>query len=196
MRAGVVGTCDAQIWEDTQELRLVVDWYELLWSLATTMTVKVVVGLLMVEALKASPLPMPMPQLIVKSQSNLFREQPGRQIDLSQVLPTKELFWLNLEEVSGWCGMMDFSCSESRTRKELKGDPLSKKKCINNFLKPLIVGAYWWNTQMKKKIQGRHNGSDFLAQLCGQNAKVAEIEQILMGGRLHFPEQLMRWFAA
>ena len=69
------------------------------------MTVKVVVGLLMVEALRASPLPMPMPmpmpQLIVKSQSNLFREQPGRQIDLSQVLPTKELFWLNLEEVSG-----------------------------------------------------------------------------------------------
>ena len=68
------------------------------------MTVKVVVGLLMVEALRASPLPMPMPmpvpQLIVKSQSNLFREQPGRQIDLSQVLPTKELFWLNLEEVS------------------------------------------------------------------------------------------------
>ena len=65
------------------------------------MTVKVVVGLLMVEALRASPLPMPMPmpQLIVKSQSNLFREQPGRQIDLSQVLPTKELFWLNLEEV-------------------------------------------------------------------------------------------------
>lgn len=49
---------------------------------------------------------------------------------------------------------------------------------------------------MKKKIQGRHNGSDFLAQLCGQNAKVAEIEQILLGGRLHFPEQLMRWFAA
>ena len=59
------------------------------------------VGLALVKAMTASPLPMPMPmpQLIVKSQSNLFREQPGRQIDLSQVLPTKELFWLNLEEV-------------------------------------------------------------------------------------------------
>ena len=73
------------------------------------MTVKVVVGLLLVKTLTASPLPMPIPspQLIVKSQSNLFREQPGRQIDLSQVLPTKELFWLNLEEVGyiviGFC---------------------------------------------------------------------------------------------
>ena len=65
------------------------------------MAVKLVVGLLLVKTLTASPLPMPIPspQLIVKSQSNLFREQPGRQIDLSQVLPTKELFWLNLEEV-------------------------------------------------------------------------------------------------
>ena len=67
------------------------------------MAVNLVVGLALVKALTASPLPMPMPmpmpQLIVKSQSNLFREQPGRQIDLSQVLPTKELFWLNLEEV-------------------------------------------------------------------------------------------------
>ena len=25
MRVGVIGTCDAQIWEDTQELKLVVD---------------------------------------------------------------------------------------------------------------------------------------------------------------------------
>ena len=45
----------------------------------------------------------PLPQLIVKSQSNLWREQPGRQIDLSKVLPTQELFWLNLEEVRGSC---------------------------------------------------------------------------------------------
>ena len=60
-----------------------------------------IVGVVLVKATTATPLPMPMPmpQLIVKSQSNLFREQPGRQIDLSQVLPTKELFWLNLEEV-------------------------------------------------------------------------------------------------
>ena len=42
---------------------------------------------------------LPRPQLIVKSQSNLWRQQPGRQIDLSKVLPTQELFWLNLEEV-------------------------------------------------------------------------------------------------
>ena len=64
-----------------------------------------IVGVVLVKATIATPLPMPMPmpmpmpQLIVKSQSNLFREQPGRQIDLSQILPTKELFWLNLEEV-------------------------------------------------------------------------------------------------
>ena len=63
------------------------------------MIAKLIVGVVLVKATIATPLPMPMPQLIVKSQSNLFREQPGRQIDLSQVLPTKELFWLNLEEV-------------------------------------------------------------------------------------------------
>ena len=74
---------------------------------------QLVVGLALVKAMTASPLPMPMPmpmpmpQLIVKSQSNLFREQPGRQIDLSQVLPTKELFWLNLEEV-GFILWMDW----------------------------------------------------------------------------------------
>ena len=67
------------------------------------MIAKLIVGVVLVKATIATPLPMPMPmpmpQLIVKSQSNLFREQPGRQIDLSQILPTKELFWLNLEEV-------------------------------------------------------------------------------------------------
>ena len=77
------------------------------------MTVKLVAGLLLVKALTASPLPMPSPQLIVKSQSNLFREQPGRQIDLSQVLPTKELFWLNLEEV----GVTHRGYFKSRSRK-------------------------------------------------------------------------------
>ena len=78
------------------------------WALSRTrpsnkMIAKLIVGVVLVKATIATPLPkpmpMPMPQLIVKSQSNLFREQPGRQIDLSQVLPTKELFWLNLEEV-------------------------------------------------------------------------------------------------
>ena len=74
------------------------------WNLWRTrpsnkMIAKLIVGVVLVKATIATPLPMPMPQLIVKSQSNLFREQPGRQIDLSQVLPTKELFWLNLEEV-------------------------------------------------------------------------------------------------
>ena len=80
------------------------------------MTVKLVAGLLLVKALTASPLPMPSPQLIVKSQSNLFREQPGRQVDLSQVLPTKELFWLNLEEV----GVMHRGSFKLRTRKQLE----------------------------------------------------------------------------
>ena len=76
------------------------------WNLWRTrpsnkMIAKLIVGVVLVKATIATPLPtpMPMPQLIVKSQSNLFREQPGRQIDLSQILPTKELFWLNLEEV-------------------------------------------------------------------------------------------------
>ena len=80
------------------------------------MTVKLVAGLLLVKALTASPLPMPSPQLIVKSQSNLFREQPGRQVDLSQVLPTKELFWLNLEEV----GVVHRGSFKLRTRKQLE----------------------------------------------------------------------------
>ena len=57
--------------------------------------------------------PLPSPQLIVKSQSNLFSNQPGRQIDLSEVLPTEELFWLNLEE--GY-----FACQLNESEKFLK----------------------------------------------------------------------------
>ena len=96
------------------------------------MTVKLVAGLLLVKALTASPLPMPSPQLIVKSQSNLFREQPGRQVDLSQVLPTKELFWLNLEEV----GVVHRGSFKLRTRKQLERlsmVKISPKICQNFF---------------------------------------------------------------
>ena len=57
--------------------------------------------------------PLPSAQLIVKSQSNLFSKQPGRQIDLSEILPTEELFWLNLEE--GY-----FACQLNQSEKFLK----------------------------------------------------------------------------
>ena len=57
--------------------------------------------------------PLPSPQLIVKSQSSLFTQQSGRQIDLSKVLPTQELFWLNLEE--GY-----FACQLNQSEKFLK----------------------------------------------------------------------------
>ena len=55
----------------------------------------------------------PIPQLIVRSQSQLFANQPGRQIDLSEVLDTDELFWLNLEE--GY-----FACQLNQSEKFLK----------------------------------------------------------------------------
>ena len=103
------------------------------------MAVKLVAGLLLVKALTASPLPMPSPQLIVKSQSNLFREQPGRQIDLSQVLPTKELFWLNLEEV----GVTHRGYFISRSRKQLKRLPPGSLGIFSVHLqkRPIYVGC-------------------------------------------------------
>ena len=67
--------------------------------------------LLSLTSVQAGPLPSP--QLIVKSQSNLFSNQPGRQVDLSEVLPTEELFWLNLEE--GY-----FACQLNESEKFLK----------------------------------------------------------------------------
>lgn len=46
-----------------------------------------------------SNLPLPQPQLVVRSQSLLFGgQQSGRQIDLTSVLPSDEVFWLNFEE--------------------------------------------------------------------------------------------------
>ena len=63
--------------------------------------------------------PLPAPQLIVKSQSHLFSNQPGRQVDLSGVLPTEELFWLNLEE--GY-----FTCQLNQSEKFLKIFKLSR----------------------------------------------------------------------
>jgi len=68
-------------------------------------------GLVLIKPAGGSPLPSP--QLIVKSQSNLFSNQPGRQIDLSDILPTEELFWLNLEE--GY-----FACQLNESEKFLK----------------------------------------------------------------------------
>ena len=54
--------------------------------------------ILLVVVLLSKVEAVPLPQLIVRSQSHLFSQQPGRQVDLSEVLPTEELFWLNLEE--------------------------------------------------------------------------------------------------
>ena len=79
-------------------------------------TTLLVVWLVAVEGV---PLPLPQPQLIVKSQSHLFSQQPGRQIDLSEVLPTEELFWLNLEE--GY-----FACQLNQSEKFLKIFKLSR----------------------------------------------------------------------
>ena len=103
-----------------------------------------IVGVVLVKATIATPLPMPMPQLIVKSQSNLFREQPGRQIDLSQVLPTKELFWLNLEEVRfpllvAFVG--EFSLSMSRVTQKVLGVGLQTEQ-----VSPTNIYAFTGNT--------------------------------------------------
>ena len=63
--------------------------------------------------LLSSVSPLPVPQRRVRSQSELFSQQPGRQVDLSKVLPTQELFWLNLEE--GY-----FACQLNQSEKFLK----------------------------------------------------------------------------
>ena len=63
--------------------------------------------------------PLPLPQLIVRSQSHLFSQQPGRQVDLSKILPTEELFWLNLEE--GY-----FACQLNQSENFLKIFKLSR----------------------------------------------------------------------
>ena len=78
----------------------------------------VVVLISKVEAVPL-PLPLPLPQLIVRSQSHLFSQQPGRQVDLSEVLPTEELFWLNLEE--GY-----FACQLNQSENFLKIFKLSR----------------------------------------------------------------------
>ena len=64
-------------------------------------------------------LPLPKPQVIVRSQSLLYPQQPGRQVDLTHVLPTTELFWLNIEE--GY-----FACQVNSSEKYL----LAEKKNI------------------------------------------------------------------
>ena len=78
----------------------------------------VVVLISKVEAVPL-PLPLPLPQLIVRSQSHLFSQQPGRQVDLSKILPTEELFWLNLEE--GY-----FACQLNQSENFLKIFKLSR----------------------------------------------------------------------
>ena len=62
---------------------------------------------------------LPLPQIVVRSQSLLYNDQPGRQVDLSKILPTSELFWLNIEE--GY-----FACQVNSSEKYLKLFKLSR----------------------------------------------------------------------
>ena len=64
-------------------------------------------------------LPLPNPQLIVRSQSLLFSNQYGRQIDLTHKMPAQEVFWLNFEE--GY-----FACQVNASQKFLKLFRLSR----------------------------------------------------------------------
>jgi len=65
-------------------------------------------------------LPLPNPQLVVRSQSLLFsNQQYGRQIDLSHKTPSNEVFWLNFEE--GY-----FACQVNASEKFLKLFRLSR----------------------------------------------------------------------
>ncbi|TRY77381.1 hypothetical protein TCAL_07911, partial [Tigriopus californicus] len=57
--------------------------------------------------------------IIVRSQNLLYRNQPGRQIDLTGALPTSEVFWLNFEE--GY-----FACQMNTSEKFLKLFQLSR----------------------------------------------------------------------
>ena len=75
--------------------------------------------LLILVALVEVVTDLPVPQVVVRSQSLLYNDQPGRQVDLSQVLPTSEVFWLNIEE--GY-----FACQVNASEKYLKLFKLSR----------------------------------------------------------------------
>ena len=62
---------------------------------------------------------LPLPQVVVRSQSLLYDDQPGRQVDLTKVLPTNEVFWLNIEE--GY-----FACQVNASERYLKLFKLSR----------------------------------------------------------------------
>jgi len=62
---------------------------------------------------------LPLPQVVVRSQSLLYNDQPGRQVDLTKVLPTTEVFWLNIEESY-------FACQVNASEKYLKIFKLSR----------------------------------------------------------------------
>ena len=62
---------------------------------------------------------LPVPQVVVRSQSLLYDDQPGRQVDLSRILPTSEVFWLNIDE--GY-----FACQVNASEKYLKLFKLSR----------------------------------------------------------------------
>ena len=53
---------------------------------------------MLLPVISGIPVPDPLPQIVVRSQSGLYPDQPGQQVDLTNVLPTGEVFWLNLEE--------------------------------------------------------------------------------------------------
>ena len=55
----------------------------------------------------------------IRSQSLLYNDQPGRQVDLTKVLPTTEVFWLNIEESY-------FACQVNASEKYLKIFKLSR----------------------------------------------------------------------
>ena len=88
-------------------------------QIATSVIVTIAMCLILTLPQFTNSLPLPNPQLVVRSQSLLFPTQHGRQIDLTHKMPTNEVFWLNFEE--GY-----FACQVNASEKFLKLFRLSR----------------------------------------------------------------------
>ena len=94
---------------------------------------------------------LPLPQVVVRSQSLLYNDQPGRQVDLTKVLPTNELFWLNIEESY-------FACQVNASEKYLKIFKLSR-----------LCDGYEDCYQASDELSENHKCSSKCQTPCGPN---------------------------
>ena len=96
----------------------------------------------------------------IRSQSLLYNDQPGRQVDLTKVLPTTEVFWLNIEESY-------FACQVNASEKYLKIFKLSRL-CDGN------EDCY----QGSDELSENHKCSSKCPSPCGSNGVCLKTRQV------------------